>query len=231
MHSIEELKSKNILIIDDENDLLDNLEMTVAVFFKNVFSASNGEEALKIFKKEKIDVVMTDYVMPRIDGYEFAQKIREQNPDIPIAIMSNFTDKDKLLKSIPLNLTDYIIKPLNYQKLITLFQRFLSRIHKENPDLIFINNVTQFDSEQHKIYFQDESITLTKSESIVLKKLLESKNSVVVTENLALSLSYSEFKSEKAVKNIIYRLRKKLQIIDTNLIQNIQGSGYLIKSS
>lgn len=96
------LKSLNILLVEDESEIQQHYKEVLGYFFHKVYTASNGIEALKIYEKENISIIFTDYEMPLMDGYELTLAIREKNKKIPITILSNHDDKEKLLKCIPL---------------------------------------------------------------------------------------------------------------------------------
>jgi two-component system response regulator VanR len=228
---MSDLSSYTILVVDDNEELLSNLTETLSIFFENVLSAENGVEAMKIFKKEKVDLIITDYVMPEMNGYELCQKVREVDENIPLAVMSNFSDKDKLLKMIPMNLTEYVVKPIEYEELVLLLEKFhLKLTGEEKKNVITLNPKVKFDKDSKTLNIDGEEIKLSKSELSVLEILLAKRGSVVSTDEISISINEFDVKSEQAVKNIIHRLRKKMKVDGFDeTISNIQGIGYTIK--
>lgn len=223
------LKNLTLLLVEDDEELKESIKETLALFFKNVFVAQNGLEALDIYSQNSIDLIITDYVMPIMNGYELCKNIREKNRKIPLVIMSNYSDQEKLLKSISLELTDYVIKPIEYKQLLETLVKMVEKLERENLLTFAINEDRKYDFLKKEIYDKKENIyiKLTKSEIIILELLINNINKIVRIEEIEFNLSPHEHKSEQAIKNIIHRLRTKLS---KNPIYNVQGVGYIFKS-
>lgn len=223
------LKNLTLLLVEDDEELKESIKETLALFFKNVFVAQNGLEALDIYSQNSIDLIITDYVMPIMNGYELCKNIREKNRKIPLVIMSNYSDQEKLLKSISLELTDYVIKPIEYKQLLETLLKMVGKLERENLLTFAINEDRKYDFLKKEIYDKKENIyiKLTKSEIIILELLINNINKIVRIEEIEFNLSPHEHKSEQAIKNIIHRLRTKLS---KNPIYNVQGVGYIFKS-
>ena len=80
------LKNLTLLLVEDDDELRNNLKDTLALFFDNILTAKNGIEALEIYNSSNINMIISDYVMPLMNGYEFCKQIREVNNKIPIVI-------------------------------------------------------------------------------------------------------------------------------------------------
>jgi YesN/AraC family two-component response regulator len=111
--------SKNItlLYVEDENSIREFLATRLKKVVKEVFVAANGEEGLELFKKHKPDLVITDITMPKMDGIEMSKKIRDIDPDVPITMLTAHDNSNFLLKAIELNISNYITKPIEKNKL------------------------------------------------------------------------------------------------------------------
>ncbi|MFY4749289.1 response regulator transcription factor [Arcobacter cryaerophilus gv. pseudocryaerophilus] len=228
MDNIDLLKNLNLLLVEDDQELRSSIKETLSIFFKNVFTANNGLEAIDTYSNKSIDLIITDYVMPTMNGYELCKKIREINRKIPLVIMSNYTDQEKLLKSISLELTDYIIKPIEYKQLLATLIKMVEKLERENLLSFNITTNKKYNFFTKEIYDEKEKqhIKLTKSEVIILELLINNLDKVLTIENIEYSLSPLEHKSEQAIKNVIHRLRSKLP---KNLLSNIKGIGYKLK--
>lgn len=222
------LKNLNLLLVEDDESLRDNLNDTLSLFFNNIFLASNGLEALEIYSNNSIDVIITDYVMPILDGHKLCKEIRNNNTKIPLVIMSNYTDSEKLLKLIDLELTEYLIKPVEYSKIISTLIKIIEKLERENILFFNINDDIKFDRFNKTIINKktDEIIKLTKSEILILELMIKNINALVTTEMIEYALSPTESKSEQAIKNLFHRLRTKLS---KDTILNVQGVGYILK--
>ena len=223
------LKNLTLLLVEDDEELRNSIKETLSLFFKEIITAPDGESALSIYLKNNIDLIITDYVMPTMNGFELCKEIRVKNRKIPLVIMSNYSDKEKLLKSITLGLTDYLIKPIEYNQLLETLEKMTEKLEREN---LFIFNMPE---EKKYNFFTKEisdeknsSLTkLTKSEIIILELLIKNINKIVSSQTIEYNLSPNEPKSEQAIKNLIHRLRTKLA---KNSISNIQGFGDIFRN-
>lgn len=191
------LKNLNLLLVEDDEELREGLGQTLSIFFNKIFLASNGLKAIELFENNKIDMVITDYVMPLMDGHELCSFIRDSNSNIPLVIMSNYSDQEKLFKLITLELTQYLIKPVEYQTLIDTLSKMIKKIEKETiNDIVYIskNYFYNFSKKELQNVELNEIIKLSKSEVIVLELLLKKINSVVKVEDIEFSLSPYETK-------------------------------------
>ncbi|MGJ0299304.1 response regulator transcription factor [Aliarcobacter cryaerophilus] len=230
MQNINLLKNMTLLLVEDDEELRNSIKELLSIFFKNIFVASNGLEALEIYSKNSINLIITDYVMPIMNGCDFCKEIRQKNKKIPLVIMSNYSDKEKLLKSISLELTDYLIKPLEYKQLLETLLKMIEKLERENLLSFKINEDREYNFFTKEIYDikEQKNIKLAKSEIIILELLINNINKTVSIEEIEFNLSPNEHKSEQAIKNIMHRLRIKLA---KNTIHNIQGIGYIFKSN
>jgi two-component system, OmpR family, response regulator VanR len=219
-------KDFTLLLVDDDVELLNKLNIILSIFFKKVITASNGQEALEIFETQSIDMIISDYSMPKMDGHEFFKAIRKKDTQIPLVIISNYSDKEKLLKSIPLSLADYLIKPIDYTTLTSTLISMVQRIENDAIRSYKISNNLLYDNIKKELIQDGEIILLSKSEIVTLELLLKNKNTILPTQEIELYLDPIETKSNQAIKSLMYRLRKK---VGKDTIINIPGYGYILK--
>jgi CheY-like chemotaxis protein len=122
------LKDLNILYAEDNPSIQATTARTLELLFANVYLANDGVEALEIYKNKKIDVVLLDYIMPNIDGYEVAKEIKRNNKNTPIIIASGYTDKEKLFNLEEFEIAQFLEKPLKYDELISALKKVSSMI-------------------------------------------------------------------------------------------------------
>jgi DNA-binding response OmpR family regulator len=149
------------------------------MFFKEVLIADDGNKALEIYQNQKIDVIMLDYVMPNLDGYQTSKLIREVNKKIPIIIVSAYTDKEKLLNAIELNLIKYIEKPILYDDLVNVLNNVILSLEENNLILTKLDENSYYSFITKKIIENDEEIILTKNEISFLELLLDKPNQLI----------------------------------------------------
>lgn len=129
---MEMSKKMTILFVEDSIALQKQIERLLSKLFKEVYVGSNGEEGLALFKKYNPDVVLTDLTMPKMNGHDMIDKIKEINPDVEIIILSAHSDSDNLIRSLHIGVSDFIQKPANIGKMITVFLKVLSKIKRKD---------------------------------------------------------------------------------------------------
>jgi len=218
-------KSLSILYAEDDLIIRESITRILNMFFKNVFVASDGNEALELYQNNKIDVLMLDYVMPNLDGYQTAKLIREFDKKIPIIIASAYTDKEKLLNAIELNLIKYLEKPILYDDLVKVFNSVVT--HLEDNNLLFtkLTKDYYYFFTTKKIVTKEKEIILTKNEILFLELLLDKPNQLISKESIEENV-FKESVDENTLRNLVYRLRKKMEC---DIIVTIKDLGYLIK--
>ena len=219
------LKSLNILYAEDDLVIKESTTRILKMFFKEVFVANDGNETLEIYQNHKIDVIMLDYVMPNLDGYQTAKIIRELNKKIPIIIVSAYTDKEKLLNAIELNLIKYLEKPILHDDLVNVLNSVISSLKNNNLILTKLDENSYYSFVSKKIIKNDKEIVLTKNEVTFIELLLDKPNQLISKELIENEV-FKESVDENTLRNMVYRLRKKL---DSDSIVTIKDLGYLIK--
>ncbi|WNL15753.1 response regulator transcription factor [Aliarcobacter cryaerophilus] len=223
MDYIVELKKLNILYVDDDEVLCSSTKNILSPLFNNVFIAENGEEAIEIFDNQKIHIVMMDVKMHNLSGIDVAKYMRDKDKNIPIFLVSSYTDVNELIEAIKLDLVDYIKKPFTFEKLLsTLFECLDKMKLKGNLKHILGENIF-YDELSKKVFINNKDILLTKSEVKIIETLIK-KRGQMVTYLEFINILDREL-SESALKNIVYRLRSKLE---GNSIKNLYNVGYML---
>lgn len=119
----QEIPAKTILIVDDEAVIRDLCKRALKGY--NVVEAGGGEAALNLFAKGGIDVILTDVMMPGMDGIELLKRLKEKEPTIVVIVMTGFAEKDVILNALKADADDFISKPLNLLQLKTAVDKAL----------------------------------------------------------------------------------------------------------
>ncbi len=114
---INRLKLLKILCVEDNKGVRKRLVNTLNFYFKEVIEAEDGEEAYEIYQGIKVDAIMTDIDMPNMNGITLVKKIRAKDSDIPLIILTAYSNEEYLLELINLKINHFILKPINAQKL------------------------------------------------------------------------------------------------------------------
>lgn len=219
------LKSLTVLYAEDDLVIQDSISRILKMFFKDVVIANDGKEAIENYNNKKIDILILDYVMPNLNGYETSKIVRKKDKKIPILITSAYTDKEKLLNAIELNLIKYIEKPILYDDLIKVFENIIKYMEENNLLQIKLDENIYYSFVDKNIIKNGEKITLTKNEVLFLELLLEKPNHLI-SKNIIENSVFKASVDENTLRNMVYRLRKK---IDTDTIATIKDLGYIIK--
>lgn len=224
MANLNDLKNLSILYADDDDMLRESTSNTLQTLFKKVYSAKNGNEAIEVYEKNKdIQIIMLDIKMGSISGIEVAQKIRLTNENIPIFLVSSYTEVKDLLDAVKLNLVDYLQKPVTFKKLTEVFIECLELLKKNNFLLQNLCENIDYNPMSKEVISHGINIPLSKNE-IQAIELLISKRAQVLPYGYFASIIGDEV-SEIAIKNTISRLRKKL---NCSSIKNIAKIGYIL---
>ncbi|MBJ6752359.1 hybrid sensor histidine kinase/response regulator [Geomonas anaerohicana] len=120
---LQDRDTKTVLIVDDEGVIRDLCKRVLNDY--HIVEAGDGQEAYEIFLRGGIDVILTDVMMPRMDGIELLKKLKEREPTMVVIIMTGFADKDLILKALKADADDFITKPLNLLQLKSAISKAL----------------------------------------------------------------------------------------------------------
>jgi DNA-binding response OmpR family regulator len=215
----------SLLYIEDEA----YLRKAVVSYFEDEFSviyeASNGIEALEIYKKEKPDIIITDIEMPQMNGLEFCEQIRQTDLTTPIIIMTAYSHTPYLLKATELNLIKYLIKPIDEELLEEALKVCFERITSKKPSVLDLGDSYLYDSFNHTLSKENQLIRLTSLQSKLVYILIKNQGRVVSYEQLENSLWYNGGMSMEALRCLVRDIRK---VSHKKIIENISKMGYRV---
>jgi DNA-binding response OmpR family regulator len=204
-----------------------------------VFTAENGEEAIKITDNNKIDLIILDIMMPQMNGTETCMKIREKHK-MPIIFLTAKTEDQDKITGLSAGGDDYITKPFNPLELIARVKANIRRVRvfdniqdKEDNNKIQIENLT-IDKDNHQVFIEDREVHLTKTEFEILRLLAENKGKVFSIEKIYNRVWQDEFfVTDNTVTVHIRKLREKLgdDYKNPKYIKTIWGVGYKVEKN
>ena len=153
-YTLEELKTITVLYVEDEKQIRDTIFRTFEKLFKKVYLASDGQEGMDIFNKNKdeIEVIVTDINMPRLNGIEMITAICATNT-LPIVVTTAHTDKQYLMQAIELNIDSYITKPVKIKELTNtigkLVLEYRKTKHKDVATAHLISKTKEINNEKN----------------------------------------------------------------------------------
>lgn len=218
---MDRLKKLNLLFLEDNEEFANNTIEFLNLYFKQIFHSPNVKRALELFNDKKIDVIFSDIKVQDGSGLSFIKSIRELDGTVPIIVLSAHKDEDFLFKAIPLNLTSYELKPLSYEKFMKLLQMLADRFESKNR--FSIKNGIEYDFQKKEIYVHSKAIKLAKQETLFVEYMIKNIDKIVTLEMIQINVWQEKLMSDSALKNLIFRLRKK---IDFDFITTVQCLGY-----
>jgi len=193
-----------------------------------IYEASNGLEALDLYKKYKPEIIISDLTMPIMDGFEFIEKVRNISYSTKVIIMTAHSEQEKMIQALDLLVVNYLIKPISRKKLCEVIEIAVKTLstHTDNDiNYLHLTETTKWNHEINELYINDENIKLTKSESLLLKLLTKNCNQKINTSDIFIYIWDNPDKeySAEAVRTLVKKLRKKLP---EGIIENIYGGYY-----
>ncbi len=220
------LNNSTILLIEDEPQLRASFSKLLSLFVGKVITATNGKEALEVLDSN-IDIIFTDIKMPKMDGIEFIKRVRKKKSDIPIVITSAYSNQEYLLEAIKLSLVEYLLKPVKESDLEGVLVSCAKTLNKSSSEIAIFNETLSYDYENKIIKYIDSIINLTNKEVIFIELLLKHRGKLVTKTEIEDNLYIYKEAPPSALKNLVFKLRKKLPL---NIIESNNKLGYSINS-
>lgn len=216
----------SILVVEDQINIRKLMEARLEREGYVVFQAENGEEALGVLDSQHIDLIISDIMMPQMDGYELTQSLREADFNIPILMVTakeNFEDKEKGFR---LGIDDYMVKPVNLNEMILRVAALLRRSKISAEHKINVGDVI-LDYDSLTVTTKDMVYELPKKEFYLLFKLLSYPKQIFTRQQLMDEIWGMDLEiDERTVDSHIRKLRKKFEEVEVFKIITIRGLGY-----
>lgn len=220
------LKRLSILFVEDEDILRNQISETLKIFFEKVYIAKDGIEAFELFQEKKPDIILSDIKMPKMDGLKLSEKIREKNHNIPIILLTSFSDQTTLLKALNSGIDGYILKPLELNNFLETFDKVLKRKGPIRKIFTFSDGYV-YNILSEELYKDGNLIILGKKEKNLLKLFIDNWDKTLTKDEIFEAIWGYEEITESALKNLLNRLRSK---IGFDIIISIKGSGWKLNT-
>ncbi|MDE7171460.1 MAG: response regulator transcription factor [Oscillospiraceae bacterium] len=214
-----------ILIAEDDPDIQELLQAYLSEEGYDTIPAMDGEQALERFHGGRIDLVLLDLMMPRLDGYGVCRAIRAES-DVPIIMLTALDSEAHQLKGFDLRIDDYVTKPFSMPVLLRKVEAVLRRTTGQSGGRQIVYRDLLLDLDGYTAYVGGAKIELTRREFELLKSLLQNQGRVLSRQTLLNRVwSYDFYGDERIVDTHVKNLRKKL---GGDYIETIRGVGYRI---
>lgn len=224
-----------VLVVDDEKLLVKGIKFNLENDGYEVLTGSDGQEALEIASSQQVDLIILDVMMPRMDGLEACQRIREFS-DVPIIMLTAKADDMDKLMGFEHGADDYLTKPFNILELKARVRALLRRSggskREEKPSVLTCDNIC-LDVDSRNAYNDGTLVDLTAKEFDLMELLMRNPNRVYSRETLLDTIWDYEYRSDiRTVDVHIRRLREKLERdpAEPAHIMTKWGVGYYFKN-
>jgi two-component system alkaline phosphatase synthesis response regulator PhoP len=225
-----------ILVVDDEEHIVELIKFNLEKNGYKVVTAFNGNDALKLAKDEKPDLIVLDLMLPGIDGIEICKILKrdEDTEKIPIIMLTARGEETDKILGLELGADDYVTKPFSVKELIARIKAVLRRsseVNKKQESIIKIRDIV-IDTEKHEVTKNGKALELTLKEFEVLKILALNKGKVLSRDFLLDEVwGYDYYGETRTVDVHIRHLRRKIEDDDKDpkYIETIRGVGYRMR--
>ena len=216
----------NILVVEDDK----NLRKLITTYLQrnkyNTYEATNGEEALNVLDQSYIDLIVSDIMMPKMDGYELIKSLREAKYEVPILIITAKSEIEDKKEGFLLGADDYMVKPIDIEELILRVQVLLKRSKSANEKRIQIGDLV-LNYNQMSVTRKEKVYSLAQKEFLLLYKLLSTPNTIFTRQELIEEIWGLESESDYRTVDVhIKRIREKMADAKEFEIVTIRGIGY-----
>lgn len=227
--------SKRVLVVDDEKLIVKGIRFSLEQDGMEVDAAYDGEEALKLIRENNYDMILLDVMLPKYDGFEVCQQVREFS-DVPVIMLTaKGDDMDKIL-GLEYGADDYITKPFNILEVKARIKAIMRRTGKkdgkgQNPKVI-VKGDMKIDCESRRVTIGEKEVNLTAKEFDLLELLAMNPNKVYSRENLLNIVWGYEYPGDARTVDVhIRRLREKVEAnpSDPKYVYTKWGVGYYFR--
>ncbi|MDS3029642.1 response regulator transcription factor [Streptococcus pneumoniae] len=224
---------KTILLVDDEVEITDIHQRYLIQAGYQVLVAHDGLEALELFKKKPIDLIITDVMMPRMDGYDLISEVQYLSPEQPFLFITAKTSEQDKIYGLSLGADDFIAKPFSPRELVLRVHNILRRLHRGGEtELISLGNL-KMNHSSREVQIGEEMLDLTVKSFELLWILASNPERVFSKTDLYEKIWKEDYVDDTNTLNVhIHALRQELAKYSsdqTPTIKTVWGLGYKIE--
>ncbi|MFL2129468.1 MAG: response regulator transcription factor [Ruoffia tabacinasalis] len=215
-----------ILIIEDDLELANMFQSVLEHADYDVKTVGNGVLALDYLDKEYVDLIITDIMMPEMDGYEFAESMRQIGDEVPILVISAKDDYEDKKLSFRIGVDDYMVKPIDVKEMVLRVEALLRRSKIANSRHLIIGDTT-LNQDNFSVTTGDDVSSLPQKEFLLLQKLLSYPDKIFTRQQLMDQIWGLDTQTDERTIDVhIKRLRDRFSDNEDFKIMTIRGLGY-----
>ncbi len=221
---------KKILVVEDDPAILKGLDASLREEHYKVLTATDGEKCHQILKREKVDLIILDIMLPKKHGFDVCRDIRKEGIDTPIIFLTSKKEEMDKVLGLELGADDYVTKPFSIRELLARVKALLRRraeIRCEIDEYCFAN--VHIDFKKQTALKNMEPVKLSAKEFEILKYFIQHEGEVVTRDMLLDDVwGYDNFPTSRTVDNYILSIRKKLEETpnEPKYILTVHTAGY-----
>jgi DNA-binding response OmpR family regulator len=217
-----------LLLVEDDYSLAHGLIKALSFESFIVDHVASGKEALHVAATGEINIVILDLGLPDMDGMEVLKRLRSQNKQLPVLVLTARVELDDRVAGLDLGADDYLAKPFDMPELLARLRVIERRLGTSFSNDIVIKDVS-LNTASHTLLCNEQTLDVSRKEFMVLKALMENAGKIQTREQLETKLyAWGEEVASNAVEVHIHHLRKKLP---PQFIKTIRGVGYIVNKS
>jgi DNA-binding response OmpR family regulator len=218
-----------ILIAEDDRDFGNILTQYVSISGFEVRLGRDGNEAWELFKTEKPDLCVLDVMMPEMDGFSLAGKIKETHPDIPVIFLTAKSLKEDIIRGLKLGADDYITKPFDPDVLILRINNILKRAYSSSNDEYKLSQtILKYNTLELTCCNKKEKLTL--KEAQLMKFFITNRNKILAREDILTEIwGEDDYFLGRSMDVFISRLRKYISEDRYIDIRTVRGTGFILE--
>ena len=218
-----------VLIAEDDIDFGNILSQYVSISGFQVTLARNGKEAWGSYIREKPDICVLDVMMPEMDGFSLAEKIRQNDPEIPFIFLTAKTLKEDILKGLKIGADDYVTKPFDPEVLMLRLNNILKRVYDSTNDEYSLSS-TSLNFNRLELLCRGKKEKLTLKEAQLLRYLMANKNKILRRDAILNEVwGEDDYFLGRSMDVFISRLRKYLTPDAGIELRTIRGTGFVLE--
>jgi two-component system response regulator ArlR len=217
---------KHILIVEDEEGILQFLKQGLEEENYQISAVNNGLDGYNLFQNEKFDLVLLDWMLPKMTGLEVCQKIRETDAKTPIIFLTAKDTVQETVEGLKTGANDYIKKPFSFDELV---ERIKVQLRDKSEQEILTLGPIEINIQRHSVTVDKREVSLTQKEFDLLSYLVKNKGTVCSRTQIIQDVWDIHFEYDTGVIDVFMNaIRKKLNLkVDEDYIKTIRGVGYI----
>jgi two-component system, OmpR family, response regulator len=222
----------NVLVVDDEAVLAEMVSMALRYEGWNIATAGDGTSALESARTQRPDVVVLDVMLPDMSGLDVLRKLREQNPQLPVLLLTAKDAVEDRIAGLTAGGDDYVTKPFSLEEVVLRLRALLRRtgVTTEDSGAQLVVGDLVLNEDSHEVTRAGEPISLTSTEFELLRFMMRnSKRVLSKAQILDRVWSYDFGGRSNIVELYISYLRKKIDNGREPMIHTLRGAGYVLK--